>query len=122
MQLDEDANLWMFQGHAVDIVRNGEIVSEGIWNNNQLCNGRTLWERGAGSLFKVFDGNYLDSKRSGYGKMEYVNGAELEGEWLNDKPQSGLYTQSNGITYQGEFDIRGTQVSGSIIVDMDKAP
>ena len=34
---------------------------------------------------KIYEGDWVNDKRDGNGKMIYANGDSYEGDWLNDK-------------------------------------
>lgn len=51
-----------------------------------------------------YEGDLLNDKRHGYGKMTYENGRIYTGEWRNDYRQGrGIEQYSNGNKYIGEF-------------------
>ena len=54
---------------------------------------------------EVYEGEYRNENREGYGKYIYENGNYYIGQWLNDKPHGkGIKYYKNGnILYEGDF-------------------
>ena len=52
----------------------------------------------------IYDGEWLDKKKHGYGVYKYPSGSTYEGQWQNNvKHGLGVYTWAKGGTYAGEF-------------------
>jgi predicted permease len=52
----------------------------------------------------IYDGEWLDKKKHGYGCYKYPSGATYEGQWKNNvKDGLGVYTYGKGGSYAGEF-------------------
>lgn len=53
----------------------------------------------------IYDGNWEDNDKSGYGMYTYPNGDTYEGEWKDDQKHGiGVYTyKSNGIVFKGRI-------------------
>lgn len=53
----------------------------------------------------VYEGQFLNGKRSGNGQMTFANGDEYVGMWKNDQmcDHEGVYTFKNGDEYRGSF-------------------
>jgi hypothetical protein len=50
----------------------------------------------------VYEGEWKDDTRHGWGKSTYANGDIYEGEWKNNKRHGhGEYTRLNGSVYEG---------------------
>ena len=53
----------------------------------------------------VYEGEWKNGKKHGYGIITYSNGTEYEGEWKNGKMNGqGKLTSLNGTLYQGEWE------------------
>ena len=52
----------------------------------------------------VYNGDWMDHKKNGKGKMTYINGDIYDGEWLNNLKQGNcLYLYKNGSKLNGEI-------------------
>lgn len=52
----------------------------------------------------VADGDWVNDKRHGWGKMTFVRGLTYEGEWNNDKTEGfGVCVYENGDQYSGDW-------------------
>lgn len=52
----------------------------------------------------VYQGQFLEGKRSGYGLMKYCNGDQYKGQWLGDETHGrGKHTYADGYSYEGQF-------------------
>lgn len=52
----------------------------------------------------IYDGEWLDKKKHGYGCYKYPSGSTYEGQWKNNiKDGLGVYTYAKGGSYAGEF-------------------
>jgi len=89
---DRYDGLWvndLAQGEGRMIYANGDIF-EGQWHEGK--------RNGYGSLTKRngdhYEGQWVNDKREGQGSFYYKDKAKmLVGEWVNDMPKSGVYTQ-----------------------------
>ncbi|XP_072016085.1 radial spoke head 10 homolog B-like isoform X2 [Amphiura filiformis] len=55
-------------------------------------------------LRNQFIGDFVYSKRHGFGVFLYANGAKYEGEWVNNKKNGrGVFTFKNGRVFEGVF-------------------
>ena len=76
-------------------------VFEGNWEND-LRNGygKMTWSDG-----DVFEGNYENDAKNGYGKMTWSDGDVYEGNWENGNQHGyGKYTWSDGDVYEGNWE------------------
>jgi len=101
-------------GRGTCFFRNGDFF-QGSWDNGQMHGHGTLryasgdlyigdWHNGhrsgQGTLNKAngdcYEGYWLDDKREGSGSFFYAKtGKVFVGEWANDLPKAGVYTQAN---------------------------
>ena len=78
-----------------------------LWSGNYVDGdesgrGRHLWRNGFGE--NVYDGEYRDGKRHGFGVYRWSNQDRYEGEWDSGKRQgSGVYYWPGWTSYEGEF-------------------
>ena len=73
----------------------------GEWSDNNL-NGKGRIEYPSG---EIYEGNFIEQKRNGFGNYKFKNGDQYIGEWLNDKPNGkGKYKWANGDVYHGDFE------------------
>ena len=52
----------------------------------------------------VYEGDFKDSKREGWGTFTWGNGDTFTGDWSNDHMVSGTYTFADGREYIGTFE------------------
>jgi len=101
-------------GRGTCFFKNGEYF-QGHWDNGQMHGQGTLrydngdlyigeWHNGLrsgqGTLNKAngdcYEGYWLNDKREGAGSFFYAeSGKVFVGEWANDLPKAGVYTQAN---------------------------
>ena len=100
--------------------KDGNVI-EGIWAKGVMVSGtgRRAYKDG------VYEGDFVNDKREGYGVMDYAKGYRYEGEWKEDKlcGEGKWYPNASKpeFYYEGEFDRgmyngQGTQkyASGSV--------
>ena len=52
----------------------------------------------------IFEGNYLNDRKSGLGTYKFSSGNSFEGNFIDDRMTgAGIYTLVSGDTYSGEF-------------------
>mmetsp|Transcript_95698 Transcript_95698/g.219319 ORF Transcript_95698/g.219319 Transcript_95698/m.219319 type:complete len:85 (-) Transcript_95698:217-471(-) len=52
----------------------------------------------------VYEGQYVDDKKEGFGKFTWADGRSYEGQWSGGKRSGkGVYTSSSGRTRTGEW-------------------
>ena len=59
------------------------------------CLFRKLYQNG-----DSYEGDWVNGKRDGKGKMIYANGDAYEGDWVNGK---GKMIYANGDSYEGDW-------------------
>lgn len=73
------------------------------WNKNPVTHGR---ERRSPHVLKngaVYEGDWLNSKRDGYGTQAWTDGAKYDGEWKDNKANGfGKFVHVNGDIYKGK--------------------
>ncbi|XP_052274745.1 radial spoke head 10 homolog B-like isoform X2 [Dreissena polymorpha] len=110
----------IYQGMWFNNVRHGEgtmkwvdrdQIYTGQWENGiQHGVGQHIWllRRVLGSQYplrNMFDGDFVNGLRHGYGTFYYANGAKYEGGWKNNmKHGKGKFTFKNGRIYEGMFE------------------
>ena len=52
----------------------------------------------------MYDGDFIDDKREGYGKYYFENDETLIGNWKNDKPIGtvNIYYKNGNLKFQGD--------------------
>lgn len=71
---------------------------------------RSLWTNCYGKFSdsdKLFEGEFKDGKRNGYGLAKINNGTRFEGVYENDVVVNGIATFKNGSLYTGQFNSKG---------------
>ena len=59
--------------------------------------GTFIWEN-----LSKYDGEWLNDKANGYGKLIHADGDVYEGNWVDDKTEGeGVYSHIDGATYIG---------------------
>ena len=71
-------------------------IYEGEWLDNKRDGyGKQIWPDES-----KYEGNWLNDKANGYGKLFHYDGDIYEGEWQDDKANGkGTYTHANGARY-----------------------
>ena len=80
-------------------------------NNNLLYKGNIVnnLPNGQGTLKSflddsIYEGEFVNGKKNGTGKIQFVNGTIYQGTFQNDKYEgNGKLTLPNGCIYEGEF-------------------
>ena len=81
-------------------------LEDGYIDVNGIKQGRFIFHFASGS---VFEGNFLNDLKSGYGKMTWLDGGVYEGNWKNGTQNGyGKMTWSDGNVYEGNWK-NGTQ-------------
>ena len=79
----------------------GGDVFEGNYENDAKNGyGKRTWSDGG-----VYEGNYENDAKNGYGKMTWSDGGVYEGNWENDAGNGyGKRTWSDGSVYEGNWE------------------
>ena len=75
-------------------------VYEGDWlQDKRTGKGKMTWPDGA-----IYEGDWLQDKRTGKGKMTWPDGSIYEGDWLDGEMNGkGKFTFASGRIYEGDF-------------------
>ena len=77
-------------------------LEDGYTDTNGNRQGRFIFHFVGGN---VYEGNYKNGAKNGYGKMTWSDGEAYEGNWENGAPNGyGKYTWSNGEVYEGNWE------------------
>lgn len=112
-------------GYGTDFFANGDVFSgtyhEGKpygkgryqWANgslyigdfkNGLKSGKGRWQKGEGNLMTVYEGDYLNDKKHGYGVFRWPSGNYYEGEFCEDERHGkGRMVWTDGSEYEGDW-------------------
>ena len=96
------------EGEGINITKDGRILKS-FSKNGKVVKGKALMyydEPNINSMkFKnIYEGDYQNNKRDGYGVFIYENGDKYEGEYMDDNINGkGVYTWANGNKYEGQF-------------------
>ena len=86
-------------GYHAETYANGERYEGDFVNGKRHGSGRMEYANG-----DVYVGEYKEGKRHGQGTMTYAAGSEYSGSWENSvKSGKGRFTQANGEVYEGDF-------------------
>jgi hypothetical protein len=91
----------LFSGQGVLRNEAGEIIAEGIWENNQIKNGfgKKTHENG-----DIYDGELKDGEPNGKGTYTFADGRFYNGQWKDGlKSVKGTFTWPDGHVYNGEW-------------------
>ncbi|CAD8169318.1 unnamed protein product [Paramecium octaurelia] len=90
-------------GKGVQIIKNGDIIYEGIWEQDQLQWGqKTTFNENSECC--IFQGKMNNKKLNGVGLKKSSFEYEVKAHFMDDKIQGeGLLTTKNGDQYKGEF-------------------
>ncbi|KAJ9529621.1 hypothetical protein QJQ45_014395 [Haematococcus lacustris] len=87
---------------AVALVRSCVQVWEGAYDEDGLPHGQGKYTWGVSGA--VYEGQYLDNKKQGKGRMTYPDKSVYEGDWVADLHEgTGRYVYGNGDLYHGSF-------------------
>ena len=76
-------------------------VNGGTFTKDMKHQGQFIYKYSNGD---VFEGNYENGVKHGYGKMTWSNGDVYEGNWQNDDLHGyGKYTWASGKVYKGNW-------------------
>ena len=92
----------------MNITKDGRKIF-GFFHNGKVLCGKSLMYYNEPDINQmhftnIFEGEYRNNKREGYGKMIMANGDSYEGEFHNDSYcGKGIYIWANGNKYEGGF-------------------
>ena len=80
----------------------GELMLEGFFYNNKICNGKGKSEYKIG---KIYEGEFKNGEKIGKCEEFYKDGnLKFEGEYLNNRRYKGKCYNKNGqLTFEGEY-------------------
>jgi hypothetical protein len=88
-------------------VNKNSYIKRGSPNFQQETENKTFVDRNVLSIKSTlapYQGERVDGKRHGQGKMTYLDGATYEGTWQNDlRHGKGVYTFASGKRYEGNY-------------------
>ena len=97
------SDLFNISANIVKVIitqNNNLFIGELDPNNNQNPQNGVLFSPN----MDYYEGEFIDGKKEGKGKLIYNNGTEYSGNFKNNKPDGyGQLTQENGEVYQGEW-------------------
>ena len=99
-----EPNWWISRDYDAPIPKSNLAV---IWSGNYVDGdesgkGRHFWRNSFGE--NVYDGEYRDGMRHGYGVYEWSNGHHYQGQWYSGKRQGfGVYSWPGLTFYEGKF-------------------
>ena len=81
-----------------------KIYSDGVYEGNFVDGKRTGKGKFTWSSSDVYEGDFLDCKRTGKGKFTRANGSVYEGDFVDGKRiGKGKFTWADGDVYEGDF-------------------
>jgi len=87
-----------FEGFGIAIFANGGRF-EGEWEKSDIKLGTYYYPKG-----DIYEGEFKDSEKEGYGIFYYSDGTIYEGEWKSNHPEGyGIFYCSNGDIYETEW-------------------
>ena len=87
------------QGRYITHFPGGEVFEGNYENDTKTGYGKMTWSGGS-----VYEGNYENDAKNGYGKMTWSGGDVYEGNWKNDYQNGyGKLTWSDGDIYEGNW-------------------
>ncbi|EGD79438.1 hypothetical protein PTSG_10002 [Salpingoeca rosetta] len=106
---------FMFEGDFKYGLRDGygvySIFRKGKYHKEYVGSWKANLYHGHGVKFydiegtEMYDGEWFEGKRSGWGRMTYADGSVYEGEWLEDQRCGrGLLLLANQNRYEGEWE------------------
>lgn len=125
----DDGNTQDLQKTAADMtLEETEMVYTGQWvEDRQTGEGGEVWKDPSSGKESRYEGEYLDGKKHGHGKVMWSNGDSYEGQFENDvihghgrykwkdgrmydggwanneRMGSGKFDWPNGVSYEGEY-------------------
>ena len=92
------------QGEFIFKWTSGNVYEGNYKNNKKHGYGKNTWANG-----DVYEGNFENGNQHGYGKVTWSSGTVYEGNWEKGTRHGyGKYTWANGDVYEGNFE-NGTQ-------------
>lgn len=90
----------VYEGDFKDGMRNGE----GEWRKSQANNQAQNHTQQYQPECDVYQGNYLDDKKHGYGFYQWVSGDSYKGHFANDQRNGyGEMYWNDGSIYKGDW-------------------
>lgn len=77
------------------------VIYIGEWNSSGEKHGKgiQIWPDGS-----KYEGEWVNNKTNGFGRLIHANGDYYEGNWAEDKASGlGIYVHANGIKYEGDW-------------------
>lgn len=76
------------------------VIYQGEWvDDRREGYGRQIWKDGS-----VYEGDWRDNKANGEGRLIHSSGDVYEGLWVDDKAEGqGMYLHQDGASYRGEW-------------------
>ena len=97
-------NFFMLILAIVLVILTGKTMSTIELFTNQTSQ-TIIAEMQADSFGNRYEGQYLNGKRHGKGRIEFANGYKYIGDWADDTPTGfGTFIWTNGDYYEGEFE------------------
>ena len=109
-------------GEGVYILKNDNVIVEGVWDKGELKGGRIFFPNGEiyegeiqNSVFNgkgklksnngiIFEGDFVNGEKIGNVKIIYPDGSYYKGEYNNNNYNGkGEFHWKNGYTYKGNF-------------------
>ena len=74
-----------------------------------MKNGKGKWRKGKSGNENIYEGEYKDDKKNGYGEFKWATGNTYKGNYLDDERHGfGTMAWIDGSQYEGEW-VRGIQ-------------
>jgi len=87
------------EGHGVLYTESNKISYDGQWKDSKKS-GKGVMYNSKG----VYEGNFVENEKHGYGIINYPDGRKYEGNWDRDKVSGkGKMYYSNGSIYEGNW-------------------
>ena len=92
-------NECQMEGYGLFLIRNKNIVSDGIWSKGDIIYGRIFFPND-----DMYEGDLHDSLPHGYGNLFFANGEIYKGEFFNGEIKGrGTYIYSDKTCFTGEI-------------------